>query len=393
MTHPHPKYPLAALACLCLLFCLSTSTSLGQNTASTTFIRGVDASYVTRVEDNGGSYLHRDGSPGDVFEILSANGVNYIRFRIWNNPPEGYCDEADVLALAQRAHQAGLKILLDFHYSDEWADPDTQTKPATWKNLTYTELQQAVHDYTSQVVQALILQGTPPDMVQIGNEIPAGMLWPDGQVWPEEYNTPAQWANLAGLIQAGIQGVQDAGSSAEIMIHIDKGGDNAGARWFFDQLFAQGVDFDIIGLSYYATWHGPIETMQANLADLAARYGKPIVLAETAYPWTLGFDDWTDNIIGLGSQLLPGYPASVAGQTAFLQAVRQVLEGVPGGLGRGFFYWEGTWIATAERDRDGSPWENQALFAFRDLDHIALSTFDAFAPSTFYLIYIPLTLR
>ena len=174
-----------------------------------------------------------------------------------------------MLALAQRAHQAGLKILIDFHYSDEWADPDTQIKPVAWESLTYTELQQAVHDYTYQVVQDLIQQGTPPDMVQIGNEIPAGMLWPDGQVWPEEYNTDEQWAKLAELIEAGIQGVRDAGSSAEIMIHIDKGGDNAGARGFYDRLFAQGVDFDIIGLSYYGTWHGSIETMQANLNDLA----------------------------------------------------------------------------------------------------------------------------
>jgi arabinogalactan endo-1,4-beta-galactosidase len=388
----HLKVMLPALACLCLLFCLTTSTGLGKNTASTGFIRGVDASYVTRVEDKGGTYSHRDGTPGDVFAILSANGVNYVRFRVWNDPPEGYCNAADVLALAQRAAQAGMGIMLDFHYSDVWADPGAQTKPVAWESLSYTELQQTVHDYTYQVVHDLIQQGTPPGIVQIGNEIPAGMLWDDGRVWPEEFDTDAQWANLAGLIEAGIQGVRDAGSSAEIMIHIDKGGDNEGARWFFDRLLAQEVDFDLIGLSYYSTWHGPIETLQANLVDLAARYGKPIVLAETAYPWTLDWDDWTNNIIGLESQLLPGYPASVAGQTAFLQAVRQALEAVPGGLGRGFFYWEGTWIATSDHDKDGSPWENQALFDFQALDHIALSTFDAFTPPT-YVIYIPLTLR
>ncbi len=344
---------------------------------------------MTRVEEKGGSFFHRDGSSGEVFEILSENGVNFVRFRLWNDPDEGYCNEADVLALALRAQQAGLKILLDFHYSDEWADPDTQTKPAAWESLSYTELQQAVHDYTYLVVHDLIAQGTPPAMVQIGNEIPAGMLWDDGRVWPEEFDTEEQWAKLAGLIEAGTQGVKDAGSSAEIMIHIDKGGDNEGARWFFDRLFAQEVDFDIIGLSYYSTWHGPIETMQANLNDLATRYGKPIVLAETAYPWTLGWADWTDNIIGLESQLLTGYPATVAGQTAFLQAVRQVLEDVPGGLGRGFFYWEGTWIAVGERDRDGSPWENQALF---DFEHLALDSFDAFAVGN-YFIFTPMIMR
>jgi arabinogalactan endo-1,4-beta-galactosidase len=387
--NPQPKYALVGFAVVCLGLLIGTSSGAGQETAAGEFIRGVDASYVTRVEEKGGSFFHRDGSSGEVFEILSENGVNYVRFRIWNEPPEGYCSEADVLELARRAHQAGLKILLDFHYSDEWADPGTQTKPAAWESLSYSELVQAVHDYTLEVVQDLMAQGTPPDMVQIGNEIPAGMLWDDGRVWPDEFNTPEQWAKLAELIEAGIQGVQEAGSSAEIMIHIDKGGDNAGARGFFDSLLAQGVEFDIIGLSYYSTWHGPIETMSANLVDLAGRYGKPIVLAETAYPWTLGWADDTNNIIGLESQLLPGYPATVAGQTAFLQAVRQALEDVPGGLGRGFFYWEGTWIATSDHDHDGSPWENQALF---DFEHVALGSLDAFAPGN-YFIFTPLIMR
>ncbi len=304
-------------------------------------------------------------------------------------PPEGYCNLTDVLGLAQRAHQAGLKILIDFHYSDVWADPGTQTKPTAWESLSYPELVQVVNDYTYDVVHDLIAQGTPPAMVQIGNEIPAGMLWDDGRVWPEEYNTDEQWTKLAELIDSGIQGVQDAGSNAEIMIHIDKGGDNEGARWFFDRLLAHGVAFDIIGLSYYSTWHGSIETMQTNLVDLADRYGKPIIIAETAYPWTLEWADWTNNIIGEESQLLPGYPASVAGQTAFLQAVRQALNTVPNGLGRGFFYWEGTWIAIHDHDKDGSPWENQALF---DFEHIALSSFDAFTPGN-YLIFTPLIMR
>jgi arabinogalactan endo-1,4-beta-galactosidase len=361
----------------------------GKETASSEFIRGVDASFVTRVEDKGGEYFQRDGTPGEVFEIMAANGVNYARFRIWNDPPEGYCNEADVLALAQRAAQAGMKILIDFHYSDEWADPDTQIKPVAWQSLEYDDLVQAVHDYTQQVVGDLIAQGTPPAMVQIGNEIPAGMLFPDGQVWPEEFDTDAQWAKLAELIGAGIQGVRDAGSSAEIMIHVDKSGNLADAIGFYDRMVALKVDFDIIGLSYYSTWHGEIEAMQATVNGLALRYGKPIVLAETAYPWTLDWYDYTNNIIGLEEHLLDGYPATVAGQTAFLQAVRQVLEEVPNGLGRGFFYWEGTWIAVKDNDKDGSPWENMALF---DFEHNALNTFDAFATALF-MTFTPIILR
>ena len=224
MKNSHGKIMLVGMVCVGLLCWISSSTRLGKTAAAGEFMRGVDASYVTRVEEKGGEFFDRDGTAGDVFAIMQANGVNYVRFRIWNDPPEGYCNEADVLELAQRAQQAGLKILLDFHYSDEWADPDTQIKPVAWQSLSYEQLVQAVHDYTFQVVQHLIEQGTPADMVQIGNEIPAGMLWPDGQVWPEEFNTPEQWAKLAELIEAGIQGVRDAGSSAEIMIHIDKSG-------------------------------------------------------------------------------------------------------------------------------------------------------------------------
>ena len=379
------------ISLLCLGLCISMDRIAGQGKESVVgeFIRGVDASYVTRVEDKDGEFFHRDGTPGDVFEIMAENGVNYARFRIWNDPPEGYCNEENVLELAQRAHAAGLKILIDFHYSDEWADPDTQIKPVAWQEMPYEELWAAVYGYTNQVVSDMIEQGTPPAMVQIGNEIPAGMLWPDGQVWPEEFNTAEQWAKLAELIEAGIEGVRDTGSDAEIMIHIDKSGNLAEAQGFYDRLVGLGVDFDIIGLSYYSTWHGSIETMQTTVNGLALRYGKPIVLAETGYPWTLDWADYTNNIIGLESQLLPGYPASVGGQTAFIQDVRQVLEQVPNELGRGYFYWEGTWIAVNDHDRDGSPWENMAMF---DFEHNALDTFDVFAPALF-MAYTPLILR
>ena len=377
------------LVCLGMLCSSSLASGQGSQAAMSEFIRGVDASYVTRVEEKGGEYFQRDGTPGEVFEIMAANGVNYARFRIWNDPAEGYCNEADVLALAQRAYQAGMQLLIDFHYSDEWADPDTQIKPVAWQSLSYEELVQAVHDYTQQVVGDLMAQGTPPAMVQIGNEIPAGMLFPDGQVWPEEYNTDAQWARLAELIGAGIQGARDAGSQAEIMIHIDKSGDLAGATGFYDRLVGLGVDFDVIGLSYYSYWHGDIATLQATVNALTLLYGKPIVIAETAYPWTLDWADYTNNIFGLPEQLLPGFPATVEGQTDFVQAVRQVLEEVPNGLGRGFFYWEGTWIAVKDNDHDGSPWENMALF---DFEHAALYTFDAFAPPLF-TTYTPIILR
>ena len=347
-----------------------TSTSV----PSGDFIKGFDASYVTRVEDKGGVYKTSSGVEQDVFQILADNGVNYVRFRVWNNPSDGYCGKADVMEMSQRAKAAGLKILIDFHYSDSWADPSQQTKPAAWESMSFTELNQAVYDYTYDVISSLIAQGTPPDMVQIGNEITHGMLWTDGYVYKDNatYDTPTQWTNLATLVNSGVSAVSDAGSSAEIMIQIASG-DIDEMTWFFDNLIAYGGNFDLVGISYYHNWHGSISDLESYMDELASRYGKEIVIAETSYPFTLDWYDWTNNIIGLESQLLGGYPASVEGQTAFLQAVVDVAKG--NSLGRGVFYWGGEWIATAPKDTDGSTWENQALFNFQ---WKALNTFSVF---------------
>jgi arabinogalactan endo-1,4-beta-galactosidase len=242
--------------------------------------------------------------------------------------------------------------------------------------MSQVQLNQAVYDYSYDVVNAMILQGTPPDIVEVGNEITHGMLWPDGKVVKGDstYDTAAQWGNFASLVKAGINGVKATGSTAKIMIHIASG-DNAEMRWFFDNLISNGVTFDVIGLSYYHNWHGTISQMSANLSDMAARYGKPIIIAETAYPFTLGWNDWTNNIIGLEEQLASGYPATVAGQTAFLQAVVNMAKAIPNGKGAGVFYWGGEWISTGSEDTDGSTWENQALFSFTSK---ALSTFNVF---------------
>jgi len=184
---------------------------------------------------------------------------------------------------------------------------------AAWKNLTFQVLKDSVYQYTRRVITALKNQNTLPDMVQIGNEITCGMLWDDGRVCGQ-YDTPQQWTQLAELLNAGIRGVKEsltAGDTVQIMIHIDRGGDNPGSRWFFDHLLAQNVNFDIIGLSYYPWWHGTLSDLEFNTYDLAQRYGKEIVIVETAYPWTLDWYDNTHNIVGDSSQLLGGYPATV----------------------------------------------------------------------------------
>jgi arabinogalactan endo-1,4-beta-galactosidase len=340
------------------------------------FMKGFDASYVTRVEDKGGVYKTSNGKIQDVFTILANSGINYIRLRVWVNPSEGYCNKADVLSLALRAKNAGLKLLIDFHYSDYWADPGQQTKPAAWNSYSAAQLNQAVYDYTYDVIAALNAQGTPADMVQVGNEITHGMLWPEGKVLQGDatYDTSAQWDNLAAMLNSGINAVNSAAPDALIMVHIASG-DLSEMHWFYDNLIAKGVSFDIVGLSYYHNWHGTISDLSVNLNDIAARYGKPIVVTETSYPFTLGWNDWTNNIIGLEEQLLSGYPATVSGQTAFVQAVVDTVQSVPDGQGIGVFYWGGEWIATSSEDTDGSTWENQALFSFQSK---ALSTFSVF---------------
>lgn len=324
------------------------------------FIQGADVSHLPRIEA-GGAVFSAGGVPGDPIAILRAHGVNTIRLRLWHTPAAGRSGLAEVLDLAERARDAGCDLLLDLHYSDTWADPGHQTKPAAWTGLPFTVLADSVRAYTRDVLTACASRGVAPSMVQLGNEISPGMLWDDGRVGGA-WDTPAQWANLAALLQAAIAGVDEALSGAdrpEIMIHIDRGGDNGGARWFYDHLIAEGVAFDVIGLSYYPWWHGSFAALDANLDDLATRYGKDLVVVETAYPWTLGWFDDTHNMVGLPEHLLPGYPDTPGGQQAFLASLLHIVQTVPDDRGRGVCWWEPCWIPSPDF---GSPWENVALF-------------------------------
>jgi len=354
-----------------ILACLPLFAQQGEDN----FYRGIDVSFLQRVEDAGGTFK-KNGVQRDALEIFAESGVNAVRLRIWNNPTEGYSDLQKTLEFALRVKAAGLKLLLDFHYSDTWADPGNQTKPAAWVNLDYATLLDSVYAYSNRVTAALVAQQTPPDLVQIGNEIICGMLWNEGRVC-DAFNTPQQWGRLAQLIGRGAQGVQDALSSTDstkIMIHIDRGGDNGSSRWFFDNLLSQNIEFDMIGQSFYPWWHGTLADLDANLTDLANRYGKEIVVVETAYPWTLNFGDNFNNIVGSNSQLLSGYPASQNGQRWFVRDVLNIVRNLPNNLGRGIFYWEAAWIPTPQF---GSVWENLAFFDFAGN---ALGSMDVFLP-------------
>jgi len=246
-----------------------------------------------------------------------------------------------------------------------------------------------MRSYMAGVVRALILQGTRPAMVQIGNEITAGILWNDGRVGGS-YNTSQQWKNLADLIRSAVQGVRESGEGADsirIMLHIDRGGDNKGARWFFDSILAQGIEFDVIGLSFYPWWHGTLDAVRANVNDLAGRYGKDILIAETAYPWTFEWHDFRNNIVSDPDDLLPGYPASVEGQADFLRSLICIVRNIPGGRGLGVLYWAPEYISV---DPIGSSWENNTLF---DFEGNALASMDVFTEGPVHATPVQVTLR
>jgi arabinogalactan endo-1,4-beta-galactosidase len=242
-------------------------------------ILGADISFLPELESRGMKFSD-NGIPGDPITIMKAHGFNYIRLRIFVNPenPKGYspgkgfCDLAHTEAMAKRVKAAGMKFLLDFHYSDYWADPQQQNKPLAWSNEDFPALKKSLYDYTVSVMTALKDQGTTPDMVQVGNEINHGMDWQDGEI--------NNLDSLAQLLYAGVQGVKAVSPSTIIMLHIALGGQNAEARFFVDNMLARKVPFDVIGLSYYPQWHGTPEDLKNNMADLATRYKQGVMVAE-----------------------------------------------------------------------------------------------------------------
>ncbi|MBI1938349.1 MAG: glycosyl hydrolase 53 family protein [Ignavibacteriales bacterium] len=335
-----------------------------SQSGSEPFISGVDISFTPQIESLGGKYLS-GGVQKDPLDIFKENGVNYVRLRIWHTPANGWCGLNETLKFAQRIKSRGLKFLLDFHYSDTWADPQHQNKPAAWANLPFENLKDSVYAYTKNIIAALKNQNTLPGMVQIGNEVTGGMLWHDGKLYGAgDENT--QWKKFAQLINEGIRGVREAADTSQIkiMIHIDRGGDNGGAIYFYDKLKTQNVLFDVIGLSFYPWWHGTLTQLKNNLNSLAVRYQKEIVVVETAYPWTLQYkNDGVNNIVGLNSQLHQGYPASVDGQKNFLNDLKSIIKQTSGGKGTGFFYWEPAYISVSGL---GSSWENLTVFNFNN---------------------------
>ncbi len=299
---------------------------------SESFIAGADFSHLAFFESEGIVYRN-GGQVLDGLQILSRNGLTCVRLRLFTSSaaqaqadPYNYTNNLNyTVPLAVRVKSAGLQFLLDFHYSDTWADPGHQAKPAAWTSLSFAQLVLQMRNYNSNCIAAFKAAGALPDYVQVGNEITSGLLWPDGEVGGA-YDTPTQWSNLAQLLNAAVQGIRDAAGAQmpKIIIHIDRGGDWNTTKWFFDSLPA--VSFDVIGESYYPFWHGPLANLANCLTNAAARYGKPVLVAETDFPWS-------------NSTNVYSIPATPDGQVQYATALAQVVNGVPHRLGLGIFWW------------------------------------------------------
>ncbi|MFO1338331.1 MAG: glycosyl hydrolase 53 family protein [Burkholderiaceae bacterium] len=355
------------------------------------FIVGADVSTLEAVERGGGRFSGADGRPADALALLHEAGFGWGRLRLWHTPVNaedvvdggrvvsrrgepvgGGSNDLDVtVRLARRLQAQGMKWLLDIHYSDFWADPGTQRKPQAWRDLQGEALAAAVQAYTEDVLVRLHAAGVAPDMVQLGNEINGGLLWPDGKTWrqqpDERIGGDAGFVALMLAAQRGLQAAQArTGRQWPLMVHLAHQGDGHSLDTFvhqFDLLRDAGLRFDVIGLSWYPYYHDGLPALKANLAALSARYGKPIVVAETAYGHRLDNPGGGGAVFNAEGARKAGVPASPAGQRELLMAVARAVAGAPEGLG--VFYWEPAWLAVPGagwRTNEGNAWANQTLF-------------------------------
>ncbi len=329
---------------------------------------GADLSYVNEMEDCGAVY-RSGGKPVDPFALMQAKGGNIVRVRIWNDAKwTRYSDLSDVTKTIRRAKAAGMQILLDFHYSDDWADGEKQIAPAAWAKLDTAAQAKALHDYTRDILTGLDRAGLMPEMVQVGNET-------NPEVMGGVKGRPIDWTRNAALLNAGIRAVREVGRTASIaprvMLHIAQ--PEHVAPWF-DAAARAGVrDFDVIGISYYRKWSTrTVAQLGETIARAKARYNADVIVVETAYPFSPVGEDAAPDLLGPDS-LLPGYPATPAGQRDYLVDLTQTVVD-SGGIG--VVYWEPAWVSTGCKTGwgTGSNWENAAWFDLKQ--HEALPAFD-----------------
>ena len=346
-----------------------------ENPSSNVFYYGADLSYVNEMEDCGAVYKDSNENFKDPYKIFAEAGTNLVRIRLWHNPIwTNYSNINDVKKSIQRAKSEGMNVLLDFHYSDSWADPSNQEIPAAWLNqINNTELLgDLVYNYTFDTLNELYNLNLLPEIVQIGNEINA-MILQNGEVkWPID------WSRNSALINKGIKAVRDISNQKnkkiEIMLHIAQ---PENALWWFGEAFNAGItDFDWIGLSYYPLWSEyNLNTIDVPLKNLIETYAKKLMIVETAYPFTLINADSANNIIGENA-LIPGYPASQQGQLDYLNDLKTKISESGG---QGIIYWEPAWVSTNCKTLwgQGSHWDNATLFDHNNKSNLGMQFYNS----------------
>lgn len=326
--------------------------------AAPAFVTGADVSSLPACERAGVRYADGRGESRDVLASLRHRGASVVRVRVWHTPMSGDVSSgpAEAIALARRAHERGFQILLCLHYSDTWADPAKQAPPRAWADLAGRALEDSVRAWTRAVVGDCVRAGVTPAYVQVGNEITNGMLWPSGRLGSGDRNQ--QRMALARLLRAGMRGVREASRASRTLLHYSDGGDPQGAQRWFAERWADGVRPDVFALSYYPWWHGPMDSLVATLERLEP-LGRPVLIAETAHPWTLSWADGTHNVVGEPWRDPDGFGATPQGQHAFLEQLDARLRRTPNAMG--WLYWEPFDVASPVR---GSVWENCALIDF-----------------------------
>lgn len=353
---------------------------------------GADISTLEDTEKQGGKFYH-DGKEVVLDKFLLENGITSVRLRLWNNPYSadgteyggGTCDIEKTIRTAKRIKALGMSFMLDFHYSDFWCDPARQGIPKKWKNKSLTEMCEAIYSFTKETVTRFINEGAAPEYIQVGNEITNGMLWDMGKL---DRSTPEamkeSFDRLALLIKAGTKAVREC-TNAKIIIHLEQSGKNELWREWFDNMTARGLDFDVIGASYYPLWHGSLENMKANFDDMISRYDKDIMIVETAYPFTTVHHNpeckklMIDENFTLEDGSKPVYSFTKEGQAKFIHDLIKTATEVKDGRCKGIYYWEPGWLplkestwATysalkdiSEEDKGiGNEWANQCLFDY-----------------------------
>jgi arabinogalactan endo-1,4-beta-galactosidase len=333
---------------LLILVVLALSNVLFAQHKETAFAKGADVGWLAQMEATGYKFYDNNGKETDCLQLLKDLGLNSIRLRVWLNPSDdkasGHCSKEETIAMALRAQKMGFRIMINFHYSDSWADPAKQFKPKAWEKHSFAELLNDVYNHTFDVINALKVAGVTPEWAQVGNEIPGGMLWPEGST--------DNWPQLGQLLNKGYDAVKAVDKNIKVIVHVDEGNNNEKFQTFFDNATTQKVRYDVIGLSYYPYWikkdyTETIADLQFNLNDMAQRYGKEVMIVEVG-----GEDDKVQNTYEL--------------LTATIKAVKNV----PNNKGIGVLYWEPqgarSWshYALSAWQADGKP--SPALNAFKE---------------------------